>query len=110
MSEPYFVDWADHPRRDIFPGVHVAIVDGEHLMLSRVELDPRAEVPEHQHPHEQYGLVLKGDAVFTIGGQTRHLQAGEYYTIPGGVPHRVLTGGDGAVCLDIFSPPREDYR
>jgi quercetin dioxygenase-like cupin family protein len=110
MREPYFVDWSGRPRRELFPGVRAAIASGERLMLSRVELDPGAVVPEHRHPHEQFGLVLEGTATFTVGGETRTLEQGAYYAIPGDVPHEVVTGPEGAVCLDIFSPPREEYR
>ena len=110
MAEPYFVEWSQRPRKEIFPGVNIATASGQNLMLARVALDPDAVVPEHRHPHEQYGLVLEGTATFTVGGQTRALKAGDYYAIPGDVSHSVITGPDGAVCLDIFSPPREEYR
>jgi quercetin dioxygenase-like cupin family protein len=108
--EPYFVEWAGRPMRELFPGVRICVVAGERLMLSRVELDPGAVVPEHAHPHEQFGWVMEGDAAFTIGGETRRLRAGDYYAIPGGVSHAVVTGAAGAVCMDIFSPPRDEYR
>jgi quercetin dioxygenase-like cupin family protein len=108
--EPYFITWEGRPRREIFPGVRIAVVSGERLMLSRVELDPGAVVPEHQHPHEQFGFVLEGEGEFTIGAETRHVKAGDYYAIPGGVPHKLVTGPGGGVFLDIFSPPREEYR
>jgi quercetin dioxygenase-like cupin family protein len=110
MPEPYFVDWSTRPQRDLFPGVRIAVASGERLMLSRVALEPGAVVPEHRHPHEQFGLVLEGEATFTIGGQTRPLRAGDYYAIPGDVLHTVVSGPRGAVCLDIFSPPREEYK
>ncbi len=37
-------------------------------------MEPHAIVEEHSHPHEQMGLMLEGEAVFTIGGlaATRH--------------------------------------
>jgi quercetin dioxygenase-like cupin family protein len=108
--EPYFVTWEGRPSRAIFPGVEITVVSGEKLMLARVVLAPGAVVPEHQHPHEQFGFVMEGEVDFTIGDQTRHLTAGQYYAIPGQVPHRVVVGSGGAVCLDIFSPPREEYR
>ena len=45
-----------------------------------------------------------------IGGETRRLKPGDAYVIPPGVEHK-LTGGDGwALALDVFSPPREDYK
>ncbi|MGH2368647.1 MAG: cupin domain-containing protein, partial [Chloroflexota bacterium] len=56
------------------------------------------------------GFVVQGDAEFTVGGETRHLTTGDYYAIPGGVLHKVVTGPGGAICMDIFSPPREEYR
>ncbi|MGH2355853.1 MAG: cupin domain-containing protein [Chloroflexota bacterium] len=108
--EPYFVSWDGRPQRELFPGVRITVVSGEKLMLSRVELDGGAVVPEHQHPHEQFGFVVQGDAEFTVGGETRHLTTGDYYAIPGGVLHKVVTGPGGAICMDIFSPPREEYR
>jgi quercetin dioxygenase-like cupin family protein len=108
--EPYFVEWAGRPRRELFPGVTIAVVSGEKLMLSRVELAAGAVVPEHQHPHEQFGLVLEGAARFTIGGEMRRVKAGDYYAIPGNVVHQVVADPGGAVCLDIFSPPREEYK
>jgi quercetin dioxygenase-like cupin family protein len=54
--------------------------------------------------------VIEGEADFTVGGELRRLQPGDYYAIPGDVRHGVVVGSQGAVCLDIFSPPREEYR
>ena len=56
----YFPNLDDHPRRELFAGVGIQVVSGEKLMLSRVDISPGSVVPEHQHPHEQYGLVLEG--------------------------------------------------
>lgn len=110
IGEPFFVEWDERPVRDLFPGVRTQVVAGEKLMLSRVRIDPQAVVPEHSHPHEQFGVVLSGSATFTVGGQARLLRQGDYYAIPGGVAHLVVAGSEGALCLDIFSPPREEYR
>jgi quercetin dioxygenase-like cupin family protein len=79
-------------------------------MMSIVEIAPHAVVPMHSHPNEQAGMVLAGEFDFTIGGQTRRLKQGDAYVIPGGVEHGVV-GTDGwSMALDIFSPPREDYK
>lgn len=111
MEQPaYFVSFDDRADKQLAPGVTIRVVSGERLMLSRVAIDPHSEVPIHSHPHEQYGLVLEGEAEFTIAGQVKLLKAGEYYAIPGDVPHGVITGSVPALCLDIFSPPREEYR
>jgi len=79
-------------------------------MMSVVEVAPKAVVPNHTHPHEQAGLVLQGEFEFTIGGETKWMKQGEAYIIPGGVAHS-LVGSDGwSLILDIFSPPREEYK
>ena len=106
---PYFVDWSKVPFKALFPGIRAQLVAGEKIMFARVALEPNGTVPEHAHPHEQYGFIVEGEVDFTIGGEMRHLVPGDYYAIPGDVPHAVKVGPSGAVALDIFSPPREDY-
>ena len=106
---PHFVEWSKVPFKNLFPGIRAQLIGGENLMLARVALEPNGTVPEHAHPHEQYGFIVEGEVDFTIGGETRHLVPGDYYAIPGAVPHAVKVGPSGAVALDIFSPPREDY-
>lgn len=108
--EPFFVSWEGRSARELFPGVRAQVVSGEKLMLARVQLDPGSVVPVHQHPHEQFGFVMEGEVDFNIGDEHRHLRVGDYYAIPGNVPHKVEVGAGGAVCLDIFGPPREEYR
>jgi quercetin dioxygenase-like cupin family protein len=104
-----YVDWSAVPFKDLFPGIRAQLVSGEKLMLARVHLEPNGIVPPHSHPHEQFGFIVEGEVEFTIGGETRHLKPGDYYTIPGGVQHSVKVGPRAAIALDIFSPPREDY-
>ena len=92
------------------PGVTAKIAPGEKMMLSLVTLAPGAVVPTHSHPHEQMGLMVSGTMEFTIEGETRVLSGNEMYFVPGGVPHSAKGGPGGAVALDAFSPPREEYR
>jgi quercetin dioxygenase-like cupin family protein len=56
------------------------------------------------------GYLVSGRLEFTIGGQTRLLEAGDQWRIPSGVPHRVVAVGGPAVALDVFHPVRDDYR
>lgn len=96
--------------RQLAPGVATKIISGEKVMFSLVTLDPDAAVPEHSHPHEQMGMLLSGTLTLTVGGETRTLSGNEIYLMPGGVPHRAVAGPRGAVALEAFSPPRDEYR
>ena len=96
--------------RTLAPGVTARIVSGERMMFSLVTLEPNAVVPMHSHPHEQLGMMVSGTMEFTTSGETRLLSGNEMYLVPGGVPHAAKAGPQGAVALDAFSPPRNEYR
>ncbi len=106
----YFYDSSEVKRREIAPGVNIRTMWGDKIMMSLVEIAPNAVVPMHSHPNEQAGRVIQGEFDFTIGGETQRLKAGDSYVIPGGVEHKVVCGDGWALALDIFSPPREDYK
>jgi len=106
----YFVDKRDCSHHRIFPGVDIYTNCGDQMMLSLVEMEPHAVVEEHSHPHEQMGLMLEGEADFTIGGQQMRVTAGQMWRIPGGVLHKVVAGAQPVRALDVFHPPREDYK
>jgi quercetin dioxygenase-like cupin family protein len=67
-------------------------------------------VEEHSHPHEQMGLMLEGEADFTIGGRTERVTAGQMWRIPGKVVHKVVALDKPVRAIDVFHPPREDYQ
>lgn len=47
--------------KELFPGVTLTPIWGEHLMMSYVRFSfVDALVPTHQHPHEQMGMGLEG--------------------------------------------------
>lgn len=93
----------------MFPGVvRRTLNSGERTTLVEVALDEGATVPEHTHPHEQIGYVASGRVRFVIDGEERELSAGDGYLIPSGRPH-LVTALEPSVCIDIFSPVREEY-
>jgi quercetin dioxygenase-like cupin family protein len=85
-------------------------VHGEQLTLAVVEIEPGAALPEHSHANEQFGIVLEGSVVFRIGDEERTLERGGIWRIPSDAPHSVTGGDSGAVVIDVFSPPRDEWR
>jgi quercetin dioxygenase-like cupin family protein len=96
--------------RVLAPGVTAKIASGERMMLSLVTFAPDAVVPTHSHPHEQMGFLVSGTLEFTIADETRMLSGSGMVFVPGGVPHAAKAGPGGAVALEAFSPPREEFR
>ncbi len=96
--------------RELAPGLTARIFVGDQAMLSVVTIEPNAEGQVHSHPQEQWGVLLEGDAVRIQDGEEIAVKAGDFWRTPGGVPHGLRAGPQGARVLDIFSPPRDEYR
>jgi len=107
---PLILGLSDCRRLAPFTGVAMHTFEGQYMTLSVVDMEPGAMIPEHQHPHEQIGYMVRGGGVFRIGGQTYQVQAGQMWRIPGHTPHEVLAGPEGLRAIDVFYPIREDMR
>lgn len=104
-----FIDLDDVPTIEPAPGCRMKTPHGQNLMLSYLEMAEGAEVPVHEHPHEQAGVLLKGKMQLTIGEETRILEPGALFFIPPNVPHSAVAIDGPATVLDAFSPIRNDY-
>ena len=104
-----FINISKIPAQEVVPGCRLRTPYGENLMLSYLEMDEGAVIPLHHHPHEQGGMLLEGKLSFTMGEETRIVEAGAMFIIPPNVPHTVVAIDGPAVILDVFSPVREDY-
>ena len=74
-----------------------------------MELDADTVIPIHDHPHEQITYLLDGRMHFVVGEETQTMSPGDIAVIPGGVPHGGRTITKCRV-IDVFAPPRDDYR
>jgi len=97
------------PRR-LAPGITSRIFPGANVMLSIVRFEPNSVGPVHSHPEEQWGVLLEGECIRIQGGEEVDMRAGDFWHTPGGTPHGIRVGKGGAMVLDIFSPPRPEYR
>lgn len=104
-----FDDLSSITPQQLTAGYVARAVHGEHLTLAVVEVEPGAELPEHQHANEQFGMVLEGSIVFRVGDETRTVEAGGIWRIPPNTPHSATGGEAGAVVADVFSPPRDEW-
>lgn len=102
--------WKDVEPVEMLPGVTrrtLAVTD--RLMLVEFRLQAGATVPLHSHPHDQVGYVVSGEVILTVDGQEFRCGPGDAYAIPGGVEHAARAEVD-TVLIDVFHPPREEYR
>ena len=104
-----FLSFDEVVARELVPGFHGQFVHTEQMTLAHWQIEAGAQLPPHDHPHEQITYVLEGRFEMTLDGETRVLEPGAVAVIPGGVPHggRALTA---CRIVDAFHPAREDYR
>ncbi len=102
--------WGEIEHEQMNPLFARRVIHGEHLTLARVFLKKGCQVPMHSHQNEQISNVLEGRLRFEIGDQKQEkiVGPGELLQIPPNVPHRA-EALDDCVCLDIFTPVREDW-
>ena len=105
-----FEDLGAVSPQPIWEGLLARAVHGQGITLAVVEVDPGADLPEHAHANEQAGIVIQGSLALRVGGEERTLAAGGTYVIPSGTPHSGRGGPEGAVVVDVFTPPRADWE
>jgi quercetin dioxygenase-like cupin family protein len=105
-----FDDLASIAPQQIWERIAARCVHGERITLAIVELDPGAVAAEHSHENEQLGIVLKGTISFRVGDEERELGPGQTWCIPANTSHEATAGPEGTVVIDVFSPPRDDFR
>ncbi len=98
-------------RVEMVPGVsRQMLAAGNGAMVVRIEVARGSEVPMHTHPHEQIGHLASGRATLKVGDTAAELKPNDGYAIPSNVPHGVVDCLEDSVFVDVFSPPREEYR
>jgi len=105
-----FFDIDKQLEKQLFDGVKIRTAYGENIMMSFVYFEPNSLVPRHNHPHEQMGMVVEGRFRLTINGESKIVEKGDVYLVPSNAKHSAQSLNESAVALDIFSPPRNEYK
>ena len=110
MASPQVVRLDESPSFAMVEGIIGRPLHGEKVTMNLAEMVPGSRVPEHEHPHEQLGVLLYGGVRMTIGGVEHKLGPMDAYVVPSGVRHGAVCGPERSAMLDVFAPPRDDYR
>ena len=97
------------PPQALADGYLARVVHGKELTLAVVEIARGAELSEHRHVNEQFGMVIEGSVIFRIGDETRTIEPGGIWRISSETPNAVTGGDAGAVVVDVFTPVRDDW-
>jgi quercetin dioxygenase-like cupin family protein len=96
--------------RQLASGITARIFPGVNVMLSVVTIEPYSSSPIHSHPNEQWGVCLEGEWIRIQDEKEHRVTAGDFWQTPPNVPHGGRALEQRCVVLDIFAPPREEYK
>jgi quercetin dioxygenase-like cupin family protein len=85
------------------------LVLGESTLMAEFKLSKNALIPPHSHPYEQTGYLVSGNILLQIEDKKYEMKKGDSWCIQKNVPHQAEVQED-SIALEIFSPPREDYK
>jgi len=81
---------------------------GESTLMTEFVLQKDTILPEHSHPYEQTGYLVKGRLRLYIGENSKELVPGDSWNIAKDVLHKADVLED-SVAIEVFSPVRKDY-
>lgn len=84
------------------------LVYGSRTLMTEFILTKDRILPDHSHPFEQTGYLVKGHILLKIGDTRHDTLPGDSWCIPTDVIHGAQIIED-SVAIEIFSPVREDY-
>lgn len=85
------------------------LAEGTEMILLEVTMPPGQESPPHVHDHESVGYLVSGRAQTVVGGELFELNPGDGFRHPPGVEHSMKALDEGAVWLEIKSPPARTW-
>jgi quercetin dioxygenase-like cupin family protein len=83
-----------------FPGVRGNISQGPNHQILFMDIEPIGNVAPHRNG-EQWGIVVEGEMLLTIAGETRTYRAGDSYHIPA-IVERAATFPTRVRIIDVF--------
>jgi len=111
MSSSYgkILSLKDIKAKEIVPGFEGKFIHSETMTFAYWTITKGSTLPEHSHHHEQVCNVLEGTFELVVDGETLALGASDVVVIPSNATHSGRAISDCKI-LDVFQPPRDDYR
>lgn len=110
ISYPRVYRWEDIPEDWVRADFCRKVIHSKNLTVAKIFLKKGSSVKLHRHISEQITYVTSGKLEFIFAnGERVTISEGEVICIPSNFEHGAIALED-TTTLEIFSPPREDWR
>ena len=75
------------------------------LVVERIVSSAAIAAQEYVQTQDEWVLLVHGEAVIEVAGESVSLKSGDYLFLPAGVPHTVLRTSTGALWLAVHLHP-----
>ena len=106
----YITNVKDLPSATPLKHVDRKLITGDNVMFCLYQFEPGADFPCHTHPAEQITYIIKGPWYLKIGEKEElvRVETGTVAVFEPNFPHGGKSAGVEAICIDAWSPIRED--
>lgn len=105
----HVVKSSEGKQRNSFGVAFDLLVIGPQSMVTKMHYRKENRIPFHSHPNEQTGYIVSGRIRVLTRDSQHELGPGDTYAIPADVEHSIEIIED-AEEVQVFTPPREDFR
>lgn len=77
------------------------------LVIERIVSSAEIAPKEYVQAQDEWVLLVKGEAVLQVTGESIALKPGDHLFLPAGVPHKVEQASDGTMWLAVHLHPEK---
>lgn len=82
-----------------------ALLRHRNLVIERIVSSAAITAQEYVQTQDEWVLLVHGEAVLDVAGESVSLKSGDYLFLPAGVPHSVERTSPGALWLAVHLHP-----
>jgi cupin 2 domain-containing protein len=79
------------------------LFENEHVTIERIVSSGDQTPTQYLQDHDEWILLVRGEAEMTVNGERLSLQAGDTLLLPARVPHEVLSTSAAALWLAVHA-------
>ncbi|MFA5081223.1 MAG: cupin domain-containing protein [Hydrogenophilaceae bacterium] len=73
----------------------------KNLVIERIVSSAAVTSQDYMQPQDEWVVLIQGEAVLQVAGETVALKSGDYLFLPAGTPHTVEHASEGALWLAV---------